>query len=73
MLTQAAQISAAPVYWYALIDLDPTRQAIEGFHVDENEYHMGLVTYDGRKKAAFHRFKELLASEPARNAVGAQG
>ena len=38
-------VAAAPgerFYLYSLIDLDPARDAIEGFHVDENEYHMGL-------------------------------
>jgi CDP-paratose 2-epimerase len=50
------------VYGYTLIDLDPTREAIEGFHVDENEYHMGLIRHDGHKKDAFHRLRELLAS-----------
>ncbi|HEX8913654.1 MAG TPA: hypothetical protein VF796_14945 [Humisphaera sp.] len=48
-------------YFYSLIDLDPEREAIEGFHVDENEYHMGLVKHDGFRKHAFHRLKELLA------------
>ena len=51
-------------YWYSLIDLDPQREAIEGFHVDENEYHMGLVKYDGYRKHAWQRFKDLLT--PAR-------
>jgi hypothetical protein len=30
-------------------------------HVDENEDHMGLVTFDGRKKPAFARLAVLLA------------
>ena len=48
---QAAAIDAiiaAPgerFYFYSLIDLDPDREAIEGFHVDENEYHMGLTKH----------------------------
>ena len=44
-----------------MIDLDPAREAIEGFHVDENEYHMRLITHDGREKHAYWRMKELLA------------
>jgi CDP-paratose 2-epimerase len=60
----AANCPAERVYWYSLIDLDPAREAIEGFHVDENEYHMGLITHDGRKKHAFDRMKQLLA-QPA--------
>lgn len=64
---------AAPaqrIYFYSLVDLDPAREAIEGFHVDENEYHMGLVTYDGRKKPAFHRLRNLLSGVPASSATG---
>ena len=49
-------------YFYSLVDLDPARHAIEGFHVDENEYHMGLVKHDGTKKDAFHALKDLLAA-----------
>ncbi|HEV7298546.1 MAG TPA: hypothetical protein VGN72_04215 [Tepidisphaeraceae bacterium] len=56
----AASSSAARVYWYSLIDLDPTRDAIEGFHVDENEYHMGLVKDDGFRKDAFEVMKQLM-------------
>jgi CDP-paratose 2-epimerase len=63
MLEEAAAAPADRVYWYSLIDLDPQREAIEGFHVDENEYHMGLVTFEGARKDAFYRFKELLAED----------
>jgi CDP-paratose 2-epimerase len=59
-LTEAAAAPAERVYWYSLIDLDPARAAIEGFHVDENEYHLGLVTYDGQRKPAWRRMRELL-------------
>ncbi|MEX0744464.1 MAG: hypothetical protein WD118_02580 [Phycisphaeraceae bacterium] len=63
-LARAAQAPAARVYWYSLVDLDPARDAIEGFHVDENEYHLGLVTHDGWRKPAFEQMRELMA-EPA--------
>ena len=62
-LWQAAAAPAARVYWYSLMDLDPRRAAIEGFHVDENEYHLGLVTYEGAKKPAWSVFARLLAGE----------
>jgi len=65
MLTASASAPADRLYWYSLIDLDPARQAIEGFHVDENEYHMGLVTHDGVKKPAFEKLAALLAIAPA--------
>lgn len=62
--TQAIEDLAASsterAYWYSLIDLDPQREAIEGFHVDENEYHMGLVKDDGYRKDAFAHMAALL-------------
>ena len=64
-LEQAAAAPAERVYWYSLVDLDPARDAIEGFHVDENEYHLGLVKDDDFKKHAFDRFRQLLAGAGA--------
>jgi CDP-paratose 2-epimerase len=64
-LREAAAAPAERVYWYSLIDLDPAREAIEGFHVDENEYHMGLVKHDGYRKHAFTTMHQLL-TEPKR-------
>jgi CDP-paratose 2-epimerase len=60
VLEDAAAAPCERVYWYSAIDLDPARDAIEGYHVDENEYHMGLLRFDGMKKRSFHAFKELL-------------
>jgi CDP-paratose 2-epimerase len=60
MLLDAIEAPAARTYWYSLIDLSPEREAIEGFHVDENEYHLGLVTHDGRKKPAFHTLRAAM-------------
>jgi CDP-paratose 2-epimerase len=57
----AACTSADRLYWYSLIDLDPQREAIEGFHVDENEYHMGLVNHWDERKPAFHTLQRLMA------------
>jgi CDP-paratose 2-epimerase len=68
MLRDAVRAPVDRLYWYSLIDLAPEREAIEGFHVDENEYHMGLVTSQGERKAAFHVFKELLACDAPRHA-----
>jgi CDP-paratose 2-epimerase len=64
MLEQAVAAPVERLYWYCAVDLDPRQSAVEGFHVDENEYHLGLVTYQGEKKPAYYRFQELLA-EPA--------
>ena len=63
MLRDAADAPAERVYWYCLFDLDPAREAIEGFHVDENEYHLGLLTHDGRKKPAWHAMRQLMCDE----------
>lgn len=60
-LLEAIQAPAERTYWYTLVDLDPNRAAIEGFHVDENEYHLGLVTHDGLRKSAFHALQAALA------------
>src|SRR4051812_939619 len=60
MLDEMLTAPAQRLYWYSLIDLDPARDAIEGFHVDENEYHMGLVRHDGSTKPAFDLLKDRL-------------
>ncbi len=66
-LEEAARAPAERVYWYSAIDLDETRNAIEGFHVDENEYHMGLMKHDGFRKAALRKMDQLLATSNASN------
>lgn len=65
MLERAVTAPAERVYWYCARDLPPDREAIEGFHVDENEYHMGLVTADGTPKPAYFRLKELMRESSA--------
>jgi CDP-paratose 2-epimerase len=69
MLEQAIAAPADRVYWYSLIDLDPSRDAIEGFHVDENEYHLGLVRHDGTTKPAWDYLYERLSEERAASAT----
>lgn len=64
MLLDAQAAPAERVYWYSLMDLAPERAAIEGFHVDEYEYHMGLARHDGTKKPAFDAMKTLLRAAP---------
>ncbi len=59
-LEDATRAPAPRTYWYNLVDLDPKLEAIEGFHVDENEYNLGLVTHCGRPKPAFLLLQELL-------------
>lgn len=62
-LREAISAPAARTYWYSLMDLDPRREAIEGFHVDENEYHLGLVTHNGRPKPAFRLLQRMLQEQ----------
>lgn len=64
MLRRAAAAPVERVYWYSAIDLAPEREAIEGFHVDENEYHLGLITNDSRRKPAYATFADLLDGRP---------
>ncbi|HYC00078.1 MAG TPA: hypothetical protein VEC57_13170 [Candidatus Limnocylindrales bacterium] len=72
MLEQASRAPVQRLYWYSLLDLDPEREALDGFHVDENHYHMGLVGWDGTRKDAFFRLQELLLdAEPAVTAAQA--
>ena len=59
-LEDAAGSPADRLYWYTLLDLDPARDAIEGFHVDENEYHMGLINHWGERKPAFELLRDRL-------------
>ena len=66
-LAEAVTAPSPRTYWYSLVDLDPSREAIEGFHVDENEYHLGLVTHQGKRKPAFYALKEML-TRPIANA-----
>ena len=61
-LHDAARAPVQRAYWYSLIDLDPERAAIEGFHVDENEYHLGLVQYDGTRKPAWTVARRLMSN-----------
>ena len=68
-LIEASNAPARRTYWYNLIDLDPRREAIEGFHVDENEYHLGLVTHAGRPKPGFHLLARLMDDATAPTAA----
>lgn len=70
MLDQALRAPAERMYWYSLVDLHPEREAIEGFHVDENEYHLGLITHEGVRKPAYYRMKEAVEERASGLQVG---
>ena len=72
-LRAAAAAPAERVYWYSVEDLDPRRDAVEGFHEEEPEYHLGLVTFPGggvrgERKPAWQVMRELLADQAPRPA-----
>ena len=56
-LLEVSQANVERIYWYAWQDLDPNRAAIDGFHLDEREYHFGLRHSDGTPKL-LHRIWE---------------
>lgn len=72
-LLEATRAPAERVYWYGLVDLDPRRDAIEGYHVDENEYHMGFVTYNSPRKPAFATARALFGAEESGAGAAAGG
>lgn len=59
-LADALRAPFPRTYWYQLFDLDPLREAIEGFHVDENEYHLGLLSHEGVPKPAYYLLERAL-------------
>ena len=46
-------VPAERVYWYSLKDIPVEISTVDGFHVDEREYHFGLKTADGREKLLY--------------------
>lgn len=65
-LEEALDAPAERMYWYSCIDLDPARPCIElteDSRMEPNEYHMGLVTFDGHQKEAYHLLRQRLREE----------
>jgi CDP-paratose 2-epimerase len=52
-LLTALEAPVERVYWYGLTDLRPELSANDGFHVDERDYHFGLMTHDGQPKTLY--------------------
>ena len=80
-LRAAAAAPAERVYWYSVEDLDPRRDAVEGFHEEEPEYHLGLAAHPGApgrgaRKPAWDVMKDLLVEQNRREdrrAAGSRG
>lgn len=53
LLDEVLDAPADRVYWYSMHDLAPERPAYDGFHLDEREYHFGLIDERGHPKLAY--------------------
>ncbi len=49
----AVEADVSRVYWYSAMDLDPDLPTVDGFHLDERDYHFGLRRADGTPKLLF--------------------
>ncbi|HPP73601.1 MAG TPA: GDP-mannose 4,6-dehydratase [Armatimonadota bacterium] len=50
---KAIEAQVDRVYWYSAYDLDPKLPTVDGFHLDERDYHFGLKRADGSPKLLF--------------------
>ncbi|MFB6351763.1 MAG: GDP-mannose 4,6-dehydratase, partial [Bradymonadaceae bacterium] len=57
-LDAVLEAPAERIYWYSAHDLDPARPAYDGFHLDEREYHFGLVDDEGRPKLTYRIWRD---------------
>lgn len=51
----------APVkrmYWYSINDLNPQLPTVDGFHIDEREYHFGLINKNDNQKLLYRLLEE---------------
>ena len=44
------ETSAERAYWYTMFDLAPNYDTVDGFHLDEREYHFGIKHNNGQPK-----------------------
>ncbi|MFW5760989.1 MAG: GDP-mannose 4,6-dehydratase [Cyclobacteriaceae bacterium] len=51
------QAPATRIYWYSLHDLNPDRDTVDGFHLDDREYHFGLKKVDGKPKLLYRMWQ----------------
>lgn len=51
------QAPATRIYWYSLHDLDLAKDTVDGFHLDEREYHFGLKKVDGKPKLLYRMWQ----------------
>lgn len=46
--------SAQRAYWYSLFDLAPQHDTVDGYHLDEREYHFGIKKSNGHPKLLYN-------------------
>ena len=51
------QAPATRIYWYSIHDLDLAKDTVDGFHLDEREYHFGLKKVDGKPKLLYRMWQ----------------
>ncbi|MEX2574538.1 MAG: NAD-dependent epimerase/dehydratase family protein [Balneolaceae bacterium] len=60
-IEEFVNVTEAPVeraYWYSLYDLHSKRPTVDGFHLDDREYHFGMVDESGMPKLLYRLLKE---------------
>jgi CDP-paratose 2-epimerase len=49
----ALETPAKRMYWYSINDLNPRLPTVDGFHLDEREYHFGLISKNENRKLLY--------------------
>lgn len=49
----ALEAPAKRMYWYSINDLNPALPTVDGFHLDEREYHFGLIKKNENQKLLY--------------------
>jgi CDP-paratose 2-epimerase len=54
----ALEAPAKRMYWYSINDLNPELPTVDGFHLDEREYHFGLINKNDNQKLLYRLLHE---------------
>ena len=54
---EAAEAPVQRVYWYSLYDLNPSLPTVDGFHIDDRDYHFGLRRANESPKLLFRMWQ----------------
>src|SRR5699024_4726349 len=58
VFVDAVKAPVKRIYWYGWHDLPEERSSIKGFHIDEREYHLGLIDKAGREKLLARQWRQ---------------